>query len=58
MKVISAKISMDLLRETDAMREALNIETRNELIIRALRFYMFAIRNTDLRKAKEVDDTI
>jgi len=58
MKVISAKVSMDLLQETDAMREALEIETRNEFIIRALKFYIFAIRNTDFQKVKEVDDTV
>jgi hypothetical protein len=38
-RVISAKVPPEMVDMMDEMRNALNIETRNELIIRAIRLY-------------------
>ena len=38
-KVISAKVPPEMVEQMDEMQNSLNIETRNELIVRAIRLY-------------------
>jgi hypothetical protein len=44
-KVISAKVPPEMVDIMDEMQNALKIETRNELIIRAIRLYHVAYRS-------------
>jgi metal-responsive CopG/Arc/MetJ family transcriptional regulator len=43
-RMISAKVPPELLADMDEMQNSLNIETRNELITRAIRLYLAAYR--------------
>ena len=53
-RVISAKISPELLKEMDEIQSGLGIKTRNELIIRAIRLYSacyrFGLSHADLEE--------
>jgi len=61
-KMISAKISPDLFDEIEEIRESLRIETRNEIVERALLLYVssfhYAVQTTNaIGNLKEASKT-